>query len=127
MDVLFQAHSGFRYLVLLAAVAIIVYAVVGLAMKRPLDRGALTTFRFFVILLDIQLVLGIATLLTRPYFPALIGHIVLMVAAVAIAHLGAVRAKKAEPPAGFGLILATTLIALALIVGGILAIQRPIV
>lgn len=124
----FAMHSGNRYLVLLAGVLAVSYALVGMAARRPFDRGGLVLLRIFAGLVDLQIVLGIITLITRTYFPALIGHIILMVAAAAVLHMGTVRLKKL--PAGqrrYGMLLATAAVSLALIVGGILAIQRPLI
>jgi hypothetical protein len=127
-DIVFNAHSGLRYLVLLLAVLTTLYALVGYFQKKPVDKAGLTMLRIFTVVLDIQVVLGIVTLVTRDFYPQLIGHLVMMIGAVAIAHLGAVRLKKAAPEARTnGMLLTTSLIALLAIVGGILAIQRPIV
>jgi hypothetical protein len=124
----FNAHSGFRYLVLLVGLLTALYALVGLIRKTPVNKPALTLLRVFVVTLDIQMVLGILTLISGRFFGQLIGHLVLMTAAIAVAHLGAVRLKKAEPAQrGYGMVLASALIPLVLIVGGILAIQRAIV
>ena len=78
--------------------------------------------------IDLQVLLGVITLVTRPFFPALIGHIVMMVAAAAVAHLGAVRLKK--QPANersYTALLVAGLLPLVIMVGGILALQRPII
>ena len=127
-DIVFNAHSGWRYLVLLLAVLTTLYALVGYIQKKPVDKAGLTMLRIFTAVLDIQVVLGILTLVTGDFYPQLIGHLVMMIGAVAIAHLGAVRLKKTAPEArSNGMLLTTSLIALLAIVGGILAIQRPIV
>jgi hypothetical protein len=124
----FNAHSGLRYLVLLVGVLTALYGIAGMLRKTPVDKTAVTLVRVFGVTLDIQLLLGIVTLISGQFFGQLIGHIVLMIAAVAVAHLGAVRLKKAAPAQrGYGLVVASALIPLALIIGGILAIQRAIV
>lgn len=127
-DFAFNAHSGLRYLVLLAGTLAALYALFGFIRKTPVDKPGMMLLRIFAVLLDIQVVLGILTLLTRPFYSALIGHLVLMIGAVAISHLAAVRLKRAPvEQRGWGLLLAASLIPLALIIGGILAIQRPII
>jgi hypothetical protein len=124
----FNAHSGLRYLILLLAVLTALVALAGLVRKQPASNAGLTMLRIFTILLDIQVVLGIVTLVTGTFRAQLIGHIVMMIAAVAVAHLGLVRLKKATPEGrGSGQLLAASLIPLLLVVAGILAIQRPIV
>jgi heme A synthase len=120
-------HSHTRYLVLLVGVVASLYAIFGLISRRPADRVGLTLLRVFAGVLDLQILLGIITLMTRAFLPALIGHIVMMIAAAAVAHLGAVRLKKMpEAERGPGLLLASVLIPLGLIVGGILAIHRAL-
>lgn len=127
-DFAFNAHSGLRYLVLLLGVLTAGYALVGYARKTPVDNAGLTMLRLFTAAIDVQVLLGIVTLITGRFYSALIGHLFMMIAAAAIAHLGAVRLKKAEPTTrGWGMLLATALIPLALMIAGILAIQRPIV
>ena len=121
-------HSHFRYLVLLMGVLVTLYAIFGLMARRPFDRAALVLLRIFTGVIDLQVLLGVITLVTRPFFPALIGHIVMMVAAAAVAHLGAVRLKK--QPANersYTALLVAGLLPLVIMVGGILALQRPII
>jgi hypothetical protein len=127
-DFALNAHSGMRYLVLLLGVLTAGYALVGVVRKTPVDNAGLLLLRLFTAAIDIQVLLGIVTLITGRFFGALMGHILMMIAAAAVAHLGAVRLKKAEPTArGYGMLLAAALIPLALMIAGILAIQRPIV
>ena len=127
-DFAFNAHSGLRYLILLLGVLTALYALVGMLRKQPVDKPGLTMLRVWTVLLDIQFLLGIITILTGRFYPQLMGHLVMMIAAIAVAHLGAVRLKKAEPAARTnGLLLASTLVPLALIVAGIIAIGRSIV
>jgi hypothetical protein len=124
----FAIHSGTRYLVLLVGVLTALYAIVGIAARRPFDRGGLVMLRIFGGLVDLQVVLGIITLITRTYFAALIGHIVMMVAAAAVLHMATVRLKKLpETQRSYRRLLASALVPLGLIVAGILAIQRAII
>jgi heme A synthase len=127
-DFVLNAHSGLRYLILLVGVLTALIALVGMAQKQPVSNAGLTLLRVFVVLVDIQLLLGVLTLVTGTFYMQLIGHLVMMVAAVAMAHLAASRLRKAAPEArGNGQLLTGALIPLALIVAGILAIQRPII
>jgi hypothetical protein len=128
-EFLFAAHSGFRYLVLVIGLGAAAAAAVALV-SGPTSKSAHLSFRLFavfVVLVDIQVVLGLAVILTRPFLPIYIGHLVLMVVALAVAHGWAVYLKRRpvdrrDP----GPILAGVAITLALIAGGILAIGRPI-
>jgi hypothetical protein len=88
----------------------------------------MTLLRIFTVALDIQVLLGIVTLITGRFYPQLMGHLVMMIAALAVAHLGSARLKKAPVEARTsGQLLAASLIPLLLIIAGILAIQRPII
>lgn len=71
------------------------------------------------------MLLGILVLVTRFYYPALIGHIVMMVAAAGVAQaLISVNRRKAQP--GYGLPLAGVGLAVLFIIGGIMAIGRGV-
>jgi heme A synthase len=127
-DFLFQFHSGLRYLVLLAAAVTIVMLVISLTRKRPAHGGGYGAWRVFVIVLDLQVVAGLLVVFTRPFLPVVIGHIVLMALALLVAHGVSVtfRRRPAERQTPAFLLIGVAL-CLVLIVGGILAIGRPIV
>ncbi|AGC47429.1 hypothetical protein MYSTI_06156 [Myxococcus stipitatus DSM 14675] len=123
--IFFNAHSGLRYLVLLAGVLAIAYFAFGLATKRPFDKGGRILGASFAGLLHLQVLLGILVLVTRFYYPALIGHIVMMVAAAGVSQaLISVNRRKAQP--GYGLPLAGVGLAVLFIIGGIMAIGRGV-
>lgn len=127
-DFALNAHSGLRYLILLVAIITAVYALIGMARKTPVDKTGLTMLRVFAVLLDIQVVLGIITIITGRFYAQLMGHLVMMIAAVAVAHLGVAKLRKADPATrGHGMLLASSLIPLALIIAGIVAIGRAVV
>ncbi|CAN5747818.1 hypothetical protein BH23GEM10_BH23GEM10_08790 [soil metagenome] len=120
-------HGGIRYLVLLAGVIAVVAAALGWGRGNAVswERAAMGAF---VGLLDAQVLIGIALLLMWPFQPVLIGHITMMVLAAVVAHAGSVIARRRPPERqASGVRLAAIAIALVLIVGGILAIQRPII
>lgn len=125
-NMLFHAHSGVRYLVLLAGLIALVMATVGVVRREGGPaRAERTSMTAFVGLLDLQLLLGVVLLIVWPFYGALIGHIVMMVAAAAIAHMGSVIARRRAH--GSTIRLAAVAAALFVIVGGILAIGRPVV
>jgi hypothetical protein len=125
---LLSAHSGFRYLVLLLGVVVIAYAAYGLASKRPYDKRMRILAAAFTAALDLQFVLGVATLFAGTYYPQLAGHIVTMVFALAVAHIvSVVQRRRALEQRTYAPHVIGTLVALALISFGILAIGRPIV
>lgn len=124
MRMLFYAHSGLRYLVLLMGLIAIAYFVFGLATKRPVDKSVRILGSSFVGLLDLQIVLGILLLATGwPFYPALWGHLVMMLLAAGLAHALLVVNRK-RPNPGYLLPLIAVAGAFVLIIGGILAIGR---
>lgn len=138
MKMLYMAHSGIRYLVLLTAVLAIIGLVLGLVSSRQ-GEGAVSAGRAkgiriatasFVGTLDLQVILGIVLVVIYVseglYYPALIGHIVMMFAAAVAAHVGSILGKKRTGPPAYTAPLLGVLAALALIVGGILSIGRGV-
>lgn len=125
---LLQAHSGLRYLVLLMAVVVIAYAVYGLATKRDYDKQMRIFSAIFVGVTDLTVLTGFANLFTGTFYPQLGGHIVMMVLAAVLAHVVHGVMKRRPPEAQtFTPHIVGTLIVLACVVGGIMAIGRPLV
>ncbi len=119
----FNAHSGVRYLVLLVGVIALGYAVYGMATRRPYDRAMLGLASAFAGLTHLQVLLGVALLFTRTFYPALSGHILLMVfAAVAAQLVPSVMRRRPPADRGFAPHAIAILVALGLMVAGILAI-----
>jgi len=125
MNILFQAHSGLRYLVLLVGVVALAYFVSGLATKRPVDKGVRILGAAFTGLLDLQILLGLFMVALGRYYPQLIGHIVMMVLAAGLTHALLVVNRK-RPNPGYVLPLIAVAGSLALISGGIMAIGRGV-
>ena len=125
MNFLFQAHSGLRYLVLLAGLAALAYFVSGLAMKRPVNKGVRILGSSFMGLLDLQVLLGIILAAMGRFYPQLIGHIAMMLIAAVETHVLLLINRK-RPNPGYLLPLIAVLVALALIAGGIMAIGRGV-
>jgi 4-amino-4-deoxy-L-arabinose transferase-like glycosyltransferase len=120
---LYHAHSGVRYLVLLAGFAVLAYTVYALLTRRPYDQLMRRLGGAFAGLVHLQVLLGIGVLFTGRFYPALGGHIVLMVfAAVAAQTVPSVMRRRPMDERTFFPHLIGTLAALALIVAGILAI-----
>ena len=97
---IFYAHSGLRYLVLLAGVAALVYLAAGLARGKPFDKAAGALTGAYVGLMDLQVLLGVILWLMIPGYPALMGHIVMMLAAVTAGHMANIVNKRAPSAAG---------------------------
>lgn len=125
---LLDAHSGSRYLVLILGVVVIGYAAYGMATGRPYDKRMRILATSFTAALDLTLLFGLAYLFTSTFYPQLAGHIVMMVAAVAVAHIvSVVMRKRPLEERTYAPHLVSTLIVLGLVVFGIMAIGRPIV
>ena len=125
MAMVFYMHSGIRYLVLLAALAALGYLLFGLVTRRDFDKlaGALTGA--YVGLMDVQVLTGIVLYLLIPSYPALLGHVVMMLAAVSVAHGVSIMNKRRDTKS-YALALTGVALSLILIVGGIMSIGRPI-
>ena len=125
---LLQAHSGFRYLVLLMGIVVIAYAAYGLATKAEYGKQMRVLSAIFTCVLDLTVALGLIMLFTGMFYPQLGGHIVMMILAAVIAHVVHGVMKRRPPEAQtFTPHIVGTLIVLACIVAGIMAIGRPIV
>lgn len=123
MNALFEAHSGLRYLVLLAGAIALVYFALGLASKKPAGKPVRILGSIFVGLLDLQVLLGLAMVAMGRWYPALAGHLAMMLLAAVLTHALLVLNRKRTPP-GFALPLIAVIVALVLIVGGVFAIGR---
>ena len=121
----FYAHSGLRYLVLLVGVLTVGYALYGAVAGRTYDRTMFRLARAFAGLTHFQVLLGLALLFTQPFYPALVGHIMPMVFAAVAAAVAPAVMRRREPAARTWIPhVVTTLLALALMALGIVAIGR---
>ncbi len=125
MPMVFYTHSGVRYLVLLVAIAAVVYLLVGMFRGGPFDKLAKILTGAYVGLLDVQVLIGIVLYLLVPSSPRSLGHVVMMLAAVSIGHVANIVNKRRDEPS-WGVALGGVALSLILIVGGIMAIGRPI-
>lgn len=126
MRFLYQAHSGLRYLVLLAALAAIIALVYALSANRA-RRAARVLPAVFTGLLDLQVVLGLALVLGGVMPDMVVGHLVMMVIALVVAHGASIMGKRAESEQRELVIrLAGVVLALLIIVGGIMALGRSV-
>ncbi len=120
---LFHAHSGLRYLLLLLVAANLVVLVAGLAMKQPFGKLHRILGAAFAGTMHLQVVLGVVLVALGRYYPALIGHLVMMLLAAVLAQvLFSVNRRKPTP--GLVLPLVGVVGALVLMFGGVMAIGR---
>lgn len=125
---LFYAHSGSRYLVLLLGLAVIAYAAYGMATGRAYDAKMRVIASAFTGSIDLTVLLGLAHLFTSTFYPQLGGHIVMMVLAVAVAHVvSIVMRRRPLEERTYAPHLVSALIVLGLVAFGIMSIGRPIV
>jgi hypothetical protein len=125
---LLHLHSGLRYVVLILGVAVVAYAVFGVATKRAYDQRMRALAAAFVGAVDLTAFVGLAHLFTSRFYPQLGGHIAMMVLAVAVAHVvsGVMKRRPPEERTYMPHVVGT-LIVLAIVSFGIMAIGRPIV
>jgi len=124
MNILFMAHSGLRWLILLvAAIAVVKFALGWLrgGQFKGMDRGLISGFSG---LMDLQALLGVIFLLWNGFsgagFPMYrIEHGVTMIVAAVVAHLSA-RWKNADDKIRFRNNLYIILASLVLVLIGIL-------
>ena len=124
---LFAAHSGLRFLILVGGLFVIVYAAVGLLGKREYAPAMARLAAVFAGLIHLQVFLGVAVLFTRPFQTMLVGHVFLMLGAGAVAQVTHTVVKRRPPEAKtYGPHLVGALVTLLLMAAGILAIGRGV-
>ena len=120
---LLHTHSGLRYLILLLGIAVVVYAIRGVATKAPYDNRMRVMGGVFALLMDLNIFIGFVALFGRSFQPYLIGHIIMMVFAAVAAHIvpSVMKRRPMEErtylPHAVGAI-----VALGLVAAGILAL-----
>lgn len=125
MNILFHAHSGLRYLVLLAGVAAIVVLLMGYLRGRAYAGPSRGLTAAFTGLLHLQVLLGIGLVLTGIWYGALMGHLAMMIAAAFLMPaLSAYAKKQTDGKKAHGVALAGVVLTLLLILGGIMSIGR---
>ena len=126
---LLHAHSGFRYLVLLTGTIVIAYAAYGIATKGQYGKRMRILSGIFTGVVDLTALLGLLVVIFYTnFYTQLTGHIMMMVLAVVIAHVVHGVMKRRPPEAqSFTPHLLGTLVVLACIAAGIMAIGRPII
>ena len=134
---LLSAHGTFRWLVLIVACYAALRMAAGVATGRPWTDADRRAGLAFTIVLDVQLLMGLGLLAVSPLVRRAAGdmaaamgdarvrffiaeHPVLMLAAVAVAHMGSVLARRA-PTDRARFVRSTTayVFSLALVLGGI--------
>jgi hypothetical protein len=128
MTALFYAHSGFRYVVLLLGVATVLFALYGVATRKPVGRPMHALASAFAGTFHLQILLGLAVIFTSTFSSIVIGHVITMIFAAACAQI-VPSVMRRRPPAERTHIpyLVGSLLAVGLAAAGIMALGRPIV
>ncbi len=122
MNILVEAHSGIRWLVLLALLASIVMAVRNL--KGSWGEGSDKVFKITAILFDIQVTLGFVTYVVAKTwesddnFIARV-HPLVMLIALGVLHMSLGKARKQASTGSYRTLLIGTVLSLALVLAGI--------
>jgi hypothetical protein len=123
MNALFLAHSGLRYLILLDALIALGVFFMGQVKNQPFGPVHRMVGTAYASMLHLQATLGLVMVALGRFYPALIGHIAMMLtAAVVMQVLLIVNRKRPQP--GFVLPIIGVVVSLLLITGGIMAIGR---
>lgn len=121
---LYHAHSGLRYLVLLAGVVAAAVLLAGFFTRKPWGKPSRIAMAVYGGLMGLQALLGIAMVGLGRFYPSLMGHLTLMVLAVVAAHgFSMIARKQTDGQRAHSLGLIGVALSVALIVFGILAIR----
>jgi len=125
---MFMAHSGWRYLILLAGIAMIGYALYGQLTGKEYDKPMRVLGSVYAGLMHLQILLGIAVIFAGRFNPQAGLHIILMFFAAAVAQIP-VSVMRRRPPEErtFGPFAVFGAVSMALVVVGIWSLGRPIV
>lgn len=120
---LLHAHSGLRFLILLLGALNVASLGVALAQKKPYAKLHRILGSAFAGSLHLQVVLGVTMVAMGRYYPALVGHMVMMILAAVIAQVAMSLNRRREAPT-LTLPLLGVVAALLCIVGGVMSIGR---
>jgi hypothetical protein len=123
MNALLHAHSGLRFLILLLGVVNIVVLGGSLATKKPFAKMHRILGASYAGSLHLQVLLGLSLVAMGDWFPALIGHLTMMILAAVSAQVAMTMNRK-RPVPGLQIPLAGVVVSLLFIVGGVMAIGR---
>lgn len=122
-----QAHSGFRYFVLLMGVVVIAYAAFGLATRRDYDKRMRVLSAVFTGMIDLTVLLGLMVMFSARVRPNG-AHVVMMIMAAVLAHAvhGVMKRRPAEEQTYTPHVIGGAIV-LGLVVAGIMALGHPVI
>lgn len=120
MDILVEAHSGLRWLVLLGLIATVVVGFMRSSTDAsPTDRW----LQWVAILFDIQVTIGIILYFVNQGWEMggfiAVFHPLAMIAAIAVFHIGLARGRRHTGGAGWRTVALMTLLSLILVLAGV--------
>jgi heme A synthase len=125
MNLVYYAHSGLRYLVLLAALAALVALVRGRSGGRAYAGAARTATGMYVGTMHLQVLLGILLVVLGRWHAAVMGHLIMNLLAVAVATmLSAWARREKDARKAYTFALTGVAVSLLLLFAGIAAIGR---
>ena len=126
-NILFHAHSGLRYVVLLAGLLALSSSLTAALRGQGCNRPGRAFLATFVGVMDLQVLMGLVLVFVRVFYPALWGHLAMMILAAVSAHVAlAINKRRPSERQSHWVAVAGSAVALALLVGGILSIGRSV-
>jgi hypothetical protein len=120
-------HSGLRYVVFVAALAVLGYGLLGVATRRAFDERMRKLGSLFAVSLHAELLVGLGLLFTGSFSPAVTGHVFMMLFAAGTAQVvPSVMRRRPLEERSYLPYLVSTAVALALVATGIMALGRPV-
>lgn len=124
---LLHAHSGLRYLILALGLVVLIVSLLGVIQKKPYSKVMRGTAAAFAGSLHLQVLLGFTLLVSGRFYPALIGHIFLLLVAAVVAQIPvSVLKRRPMEERTYMPHLVSTLVALGLIWAGVKSIGREL-
>lgn len=127
IDILFHAHSGLRYLILLLGIVTLLVFLARRLRGGTWGRSGRLLLATLTGAFDLQVVLGLILLAGGRRPDGIAWHLAWMVAAAGSLHAASVVQRRRGARAGHGGPLVAVALALALVVLGVAAIGRSVV
>lgn len=115
-------HTGLKFLIALAGLAVIGYALFGVVKKRPHDATMKHLAITFRSLLDVNFFLGLVVVMTGFGFASHLGvHVILMLLATVVAHIvpAVMRRRPQEERSLLPYAVATAVSLVLVVLGGL--------
>lgn len=122
---LLHTHSGLRYIILALGLLVLIVSLLGVLQKKPYSKLMRVSASIFAGSLHLQVLVGFFLLVSGRFYPALIGHIFLLLFAAVIAQVPvSVLRRRPMEERTYMPHLVSTVVALGLIWAGVASIGR---